>query len=319
MREYHSFLSSLIGEFIEFRKSSQNWNSTNEANLHYFDVFCKNEFPIAKFLQQEMVDMWCEKRPSETNNSRNCRILVVKNFVQFLNARGLSQVNPPEYLPKSPSTYIPHVFVKAELAGFFEACDKIRLKKNSWVSKARQIIMPVFFRLLFSSGIRTNEARMLRTKDIDLETGVLSIVTSKGSNQHFVVLHDSMLQLMRNYDREIRKLIADRIYFFPTQSNGHYCREWVLDNFDRIWKSCGFSYATAYTLRHNYATVNINRWVDEPKFGSKVTYLSKSMGHSTLESTKYYYSLVPEFAGVLRETSEGSFNEIIPEVAEYED
>jgi len=318
MREFHSFLQPMIGQFIEYRQVSNKWCPNNEANLYYFDVFCKNNFPTVDTLQQEMVDIWCATRPTETNHSRNCRIFIVKIFVQFLNARGLSLVHPPEYLPESPSTYIPHAFTKAELATFFEACDSIGLKKHAWVCKARQITIPVFFRLLFSSGIRTNEARLLRTEDVDLETGVLSIVYSKGPNQHFVVLHDSMLQLMRNYDREIRKLITDRIYFFPTQSNGHYCREWVMDNFDLIWKSCGFGYATAYTLRHNYATANINRGVFEPEFGSKFTYLSKSMGHSTLESTKYYYSLVPEFAGILRKTSEASFNEIIPEVDEHE-
>lgn len=319
MREFHSFLQPMIGQFIKYRQISNKWCSSNEANLYYFDDFCKNNFPTVDTLQQEMVDSWCATRPTETNNSRNCRIFVVKTFVQFLHARGLSSVIPPEYLPESPSAYIPHAFTQVELAAFFQACDSIGLKKHAWVCKARQITIPVFFRLLFSSGIRTNEARLLRTKNIDLETGVLSIVSSKGPNQHFVVLHDSMLQLMRNYDREIRKLIVKRFYFFPTQSNGHYCREWVIDNFDLIWKSCGFGYATAYTLRHNYATANINQWVGEPKFGSKFTYLSKSMGHSTLESTKYYYSLVPEFAGILRKTSEASFNEIIPEVDKHED
>lgn len=43
------------------------------------------------------------------------------------------------------------------------------------------------------------------------------------------------------------------------------------------------------------------------------------MGHSDLESTSYYYSLVPAFADLLKEAAEDAFNEIVPEVAGYEE
>ncbi|MFQ9704231.1 MAG: hypothetical protein ACLR0U_23285 [Enterocloster clostridioformis] len=45
--------------------------------------------------------------------------------------------------------------------------------------------------------------------------------------------------------------------------------------------------ATAYAFRHHYATANINRWIgDGFAFDDKLTCLSKSMGHTTLESTR---------------------------------
>jgi Phage integrase family. len=52
---------------------------------------------------------------------------------------------------------------------------------------SRRIIVPVFFRLLYSSGIRTTEARLLRADDVNLDDGVLNIRHSKGFSQHFVV------------------------------------------------------------------------------------------------------------------------------------
>ena len=72
------------------------------------------------------------------------------------------------------------------------------------------------------------------------------------------------------------------------------------------------------TLRHHYAIENINRWTDEGfGFDTKLLYLSKSMGHSTLESTRYYYSLVPGMAEILEEKTGGDFENIVPEV-DYE-
>jgi integrase len=68
-------------------------------------------------------------------------------------------------------------------------------------------------------------------------------------------------------------------------------------------------------IRHNYATENINSWTDCGfDFNDKLLSLSKSMGHSTVEGTKYYYSLVPGFADIL----EANSDDVIPEVVAYE-
>ena len=65
--------------------------------------------------------------------------------------------------------------------------------------------------------------------------------------------------------------------------------------------------------------MNINKWLDTGyEFFDKLTYLGKSMGHRSLESTAYYYSLVPSLASVLSEKSEACFNDIIPEVRDEE-
>lgn len=173
----------------------------------------------------------------------------------------------------------------------------------------------VFFRLLYSSGIRTNEARMLKIEDVDLCNGILNIRYSKGHAQHYAVLHDSMLELLKIYDKAIRKQYPQRIYFFPARGNIFHRSQWVATNFRELWDKYNSSYATAYELRHHYAIENINRWTDKGfGFDLKLFYLSKSMGHSTLESTKYYYSLVPGMADLLKEKTGIDFESIVPEV-----
>ena len=154
---------------------------------------------------------------------------------------------------------------------------------------------------------------MLRAEDVDLEHGVLNIRLSKGVAQHFVVLHDSMLFIMKQYDSAVGNMFPGRIYFFPHHKGSHYERYWVQDNFRRMWRKYNNAYATAYELRHNYAVENINSWTNEGfNFDTKLTYLSKSMGHSEVESTKYYYSLTPIMADILEVHSGGDI--VIPEV-----
>jgi integrase len=185
--------------------------------------------------------------------------------------------------------------------------------------RARKIIVPVFFRLLYSSGIRTVEARLLGVPNVDLDRGVLSIQRSKGPNQHYVALHDSMTELLRRYDAEIRKIIPERTFFFPGTNGRCLTADWVQTYFKRCWEQGNTAYAVPYQLRHHYATSNINSWVDEGfGFDAKLLSLSKSMGHSVVENTKYYYSLVPGFSDTLEEKTNAGFEDVVPEVQHEE-
>lgn len=160
---------------------------------------------------------------------------------------------------------------------------------------------------------------MLRVEDVDLCHGILNIRYSKGHAQHYVVLHNTMLELLKIYDAAIWKQSPHRTYFFPARGDAPFKQQWVYANFQKLWNKYNSSHATAYELRHHYAIENINRWMDVGfGFNSKLLYLSKSMGHSTLESTKYYYSLVPGIADILKEKTAVDFENIIPKV-DYEE
>ena len=180
-----------------------------------------------------------------------------------------------------------------------------------------KLTCPVFCRLLYSSGIRTTEARLLRKADFDPIEGVLNIQKSKGYDQHYVALHKSMSALLSRYDQTIDKLLPDRTFFFETHNGSHYSKEWVTRTFHTLWQKANTATGVVpYELRHNYATENINGWTGNDSFGlnEHLLYLSKSMGHRNLSSTLYYYSIVPKFADILLEKTEMGFNKIVPEV-----
>lgn len=320
MNKFTSNLKPLIEPYLSYRKASGRWNEASyEPNLVLFDRFCKKHYPEAEHLSQEMVDGWCRKRDTESNNSCRSRIYVVVSFIRYLRKRGKTDVVEPEMPRKERRVYVPHFFTDAELNNFFRACDNLPSAPSTPEQRSRKITLPVFFRLLYSSGLRTNEARMLRVDDVDLSHGIMNIRYSKGHAQHYVVLHDSMLTLMKTYDQAIRKQYPHRTYYFPARGDSYHTRAWVQKNFRALWNKYNSSYAIAYEIRHHYAIENINRWTDEGfGFHAKLLYLSKSMGHSTLESTKYYYSLVPGMAKILEEKTGIDFDNIVPEV-DYEE
>ena len=180
MREYESCFAPLIRDFIAYRLASGRWNEASYGpNMRVFDRYCEVNYPDAQKLTQEMVDSWCAKRGNETNNSCRSRVYVVYSFVKYLSERGISRVQPPEIPRKERRIFIPYVFTEEEIRLFFQACDSLpEIPRTANVQICR-ITVPVFFRLLYSSGIRTTEARLLRTTDMNLEHGVLNIRYSK--------------------------------------------------------------------------------------------------------------------------------------------
>ena len=262
-----------------------------------------------------MVDNWCAKRTTETNNSCLSRIYAVVSLIRHLRTRKETDVFEPKLPKQEKRTYIPHAFTDSELINFFSACDSLPSATKTLEQRTRKFSIPVFFRLLYSSGIRTTEARLLKVGDVDLENGVIDIKYSKGHNQHYIVLHDSMAELMRQYDRTITELCPNRTYFFPARYDKCHTKSWVSENFKELWAQYNSSHAVAYALRHHYAISNINKWVDEGfVFDDKLLYLSKSMGHTVLKSTTYYYSLTPTIAQILEEKTNHDFERIVPEV-----
>ncbi|NLC43622.1 MAG: site-specific integrase [Clostridiales bacterium] len=116
---------------------------------------------------------------------------------------------------------------------------------------------------LTCSDKRTAESRCLQRSDEDLVHGVLNIRKSKGYYQHYVALHETMTVLLKIYDSSIDKIQPERTCFFKCIKTGsYYSRDWVKDNFNKLWKAANrsSSHAVAYDLRHHYAIENTNSW-----------------------------------------------------------
>lgn len=314
-----SGIAPQLDGFVRHREARGLWCEGYASKLHLFDAHCARVDPSATAPAQAMVDSWFAKRDTETPESCYVRTLSARAFVAYARERGLTEaVAPDPRYPKNPVP-IPHAFTDDELARFYHACDTIVPQQGSRAGKIRKITCPAFFRLLFSSGVRTTEARLPRRADVDLGHGVLDIQRSKGYDQHYVALHESMTEVLRAYDVAAERLQPGREWFFQSPCGGHYSARWVGDNFRRLWDEAnpGSGDATAYMLRHNYATTNIMSWDCDPyEAHDRLLYLSKSMGHRDIRATLYYFSIVPGLADKMLERTQGSFNATVPEVWE---
>lgn len=316
-RGYQSCFKEHLDAFSDYMRASHHWSCGYDSNIRSFDRHCSERFPDDTCLSQEMIGSWCRKRDTETNLSCHTRQCCVAAFVKYLRARGLANVHEPARPKKNRSSYVPHAFTDGELRNFFKACDSICLGPGHKrkCDKLKKLTAPVIFRTLYSTGMRTNEARLLSRDDVDLDEGVISIRQAKGEQQRYVAIHPTLVPVLRQYDRKAGELYPDREYFFPSPRGGHLSNTWITDVFREMWDKDNVSHATAYELRHHYAIVNINRWKDMGfELYDHLLYLSKSMGHLSAESTKDYYAIVPALADTLKEKTAGADDRMLPDV-----
>ena len=313
-----AFVSCIAGHleaYVEYREACGCWSASSSRYLRYFDLHCSRLFPDAETLTQEMVDTWCARRETETMRSCASRTCVARSFCAWAVARRLVAVTVPPAPRSEPKAYVPHAFTHDELARFFEACDSIEARGKGLAGRLRAIACPAFFRLLYSSGIRTTEARLLRRSDVDLGEGVLDIRRSKGLDQHYVALHPTMADILARYDSSADALVPEREWFFQSARGSHYGTEWVDYNFNSLWERANGPRGSvvAYDLRHNYAMENISSWGHDCfEAGGQLLWLSRSMGHRKISSTLYYYSMVPRLADKLLALTGDGMDDLIP-------
>ena len=320
---FHSAMASQFEAFVLSRKAARRWCNVYDDNLHFFDNYCAEHYPGQDTLCEGMLD-WCKERPTEHGNSCKYRISAIIGFVKYANKEGWTSIAPPTTPGERPCLYIPHAFTDEELVRFFVECDKhvlaSRKHNNTLYTRLNQLELPVYFRLLFSTGMRTHEARHLKRTDVDLTDGIIEINQTKGYDQHRVALHSSLVELLKRYDECMALVMPNRQMFFPDADDGPHRPHWAEYHFRQIWVKVSSEPARPYDMRSHYAVVNITGWKGLG-YGvhDKLLYLSRTMGHRSLSSTYWYFNLPPGLADKIRQCSEESFNGLLPKLDGYEE
>lgn len=320
-RPFKSKLAPQFDEFVLSRKASRRWSGSYDDNLHFFDNYCADRYPDSDSLCEGMLD-WCRERPTENGNSCRYRITVVANFVRYANKRGWTEIMPPTVPGNRPCTYIPHAFSDDEIDSLFKGFDAHVIKavrhQKSKDKCLNALELPVYVRLLYSTGMRTNEARWLERSDVNLDDGIIEINRSKGLDQHRVALHPSMTALLQKYDERMANLMPNRKHFFPDKNDNAHKPSWAGHHFRQVWHEISGEPARIYDLRSHYAVQNVTRWKGLGyEIHQKLLYLSSSMGHRELSSTYGYFNLTPNLADKIRSCCEDSFNSLLPNLPDY--
>jgi len=272
-------------------------------------------------ITREIAMAWAIQRDTESINYRNQRVSFLRQLSLYMNSVGINS-----YIPRQQPSYavsVPHIPDADELSELFEVIDNHRPKLDYWHIFSMEY--QVLFRLYYCCGLRLSEGVNLKYEDVDLDSGILTIIESKGKKDRRVFMADDLLSLAKNYDERISHHYPNRLWFFPGKKvNKPFCRTGIDAKFKQFWnmtvcsKKCDKP-PTVHALRHAFVVDRMNQWMLEGvSLEAMMPYLSRYLGHSGIEDTMYYYHQVRAAFQIVRQKDCLS-GRIIPEVVTYEE
>lgn len=309
-------IAEKIDAFLAYKRSLGYVYDTAERYLRNYQTHMEACFPDLALPDKASTDSFLDKYQGKAGGLYNA-MAPLREFTRYLLRLGYKDAYlvPPKQMPKlHPEP--PYFFSEEEITSFFRECDAYYAKNPG--PRARGIVVPAMFRLLYCCGLRPKEARTLACQDVHLAEKYIDIQQSKGPKSRRVFISDELVLYLTRYDLLASSLFSERTCFFPGDAKSPYSAQFLSYNFSVVWKRAFPDWTgklpRVYDWRHHFAWATINRWAREgTDVNAMLPYLMRYMGHNCIKHTLYYFRFVPDFYQDYRDLS-CRLNDLIPEV-----
>ena len=321
---YRSVFAKELRDLVNYKRSLGCKYETEEAAFYRIDQFLIAQNVDSKCLSKQTVDKWCAKRSWGKQSNCNSRISQMRIVCSYLADLGYPVYVPPKFITKHGRKYNAHIYTDDELNGFFEAVDCSMSLPD--LCPYREDIMPVFFRILYTSGMRVSELRLLKIRDFDLDHGVIRLVNAKNHKERLVPVHPVLVEKCREIKAKIHVNSSDEEYFFMQFPGRAMTLQNLYSNFRRYLEKAGISHTgkgpRLHDFRHTYCVNLLRLWTAEGRdLLVWLPYMKTMLGHDTFDETAYYLKLTatmyPDIRMKLQINNPGMIEEVKSDEKEF--
>ena len=316
---YQSILAPYIQDYIGEMRSLGFIYNVKGYQLYRFDQYWKrNNFDDARLTSERLEELICAL-PGESKSSQSSRIGAARGLAVYLNTLGI-KCDVPILTIGNDHRQI-HLMDKTEIREFFIAVDTYVPQSIARSDYRMADEYPIMFRLYYCCGMRNDEVCSLKTSDIDLEKGIITIYDGKNNKDRLVYLPEDLCTLVTGYFQTLKRILGyEPFWFFPGKDPDKHVPKTSIDRkFREFWlmtpssKHCD-KRPTPHSLRHGFVVERINKWILEGiDINVMFIYLSKYLGHKNPDESLYYYHLVSDAFRIVRQKDTMS-GDVIPEV-----
>lgn len=304
----NNLISRQVEEYIAYKKGLGYQIKIESGQLRRFAAFTV-AVGYKGSLTTDIAFQWVTLKPQYSRWYMARRMETIRTFAKYICVFDpLAQMPPKGMFGKCHVRTTPYIFTEEEICILMKASAELYSPDG-----LRCITIPTAIGLLWSTGMRPNEACQLLDDDVDLNGGRITIRETKFSKERVLPIHETTASKLRFYikDRDLlRKDFRDR-HFLITTGN----RKLALRNFENALKITRNNLLNGekewnrrpprlYDIRHSFACNTLLRWLKSGiNVDNKILYLSTYLGHVKVADTYWYLTGTPE----LMQLASGNF------------
>ena len=289
-----SILSAEMYEYLEILNGAEKDTESYVSAFKSLDEYLLSIGLLEKSLPENVVQDWL-KTLTISGTTRNYIIARIRCFSRYLIAIGIPSAEP-DYA-RTHSTFVAYTFTDKEFAAIIDVADNATANA---VKSETAHVFPVLLRILYGCGLRVGEALTLRWEDIDLVSGIITLLETKNNKQRFVPMSSSLTNLLKKYHERRFDGCSNTALLFESAVNPGkpYLKNTFRDWFLRVMRQANISNErqkhferciSTHTLRHYFTFKSFQKSEAEGRsFEETAPCLTAYLGHETFFSTEKY-------------------------------
>lgn len=309
-----NLISRQVAEYIAYKKALGYQIKIESEELSRFAAYTE-AMGYRGSLTADIAFQWATLKPEYSRWYMARRMETIRTFAKYICVFDpMAQLPPKGMFGKCHGRTTPYIFTREEICMLMKASAEFYSPDG-----LRRRTIPTAIGLLWSTGMRPNEACQLKDDDVDLNQGRITIRETKFSKSRILPLHETTVAELRAYvkDRDqLREHGEDRHFLLMTGStqlrlrNFEYALIRIRDQLLTDTKQWNRRAPRLYDIRHSFACHTLLDWLKSGiNVNHKLLYLSTYLGHVKIADTYWYLTGTPE----LMQLASGHFEQFFYE------
>lgn len=267
-------IKEIIPSFINYKKSlGYKYNNINKFYKIEKLLYANKIYSLEN--ENKIIDI--VSKNDELKKYKNEIIDLIK-FNNILKNKSTTLKSKVNYI--KPRQHIPNIIKFDTFMDICDYIDKISINEK----ENYKYIYPILYRLLYSSGLRINEAICLKTRDIDVINNRITINNSKNNKSRIIIISDSMNDSLKKYI----EIVKPKNYLFEYKNNK--INYYTISQFNKKIENYFNINLNFHDFRHTMATTSFLNLKDQGYAEKEILYyLHIYLGHSSINETEYYF------------------------------
>jgi len=293
-----SSLAAPMEAFIALRRVSGTDYRGQAQLLGDFDRFLVEAHLNPSRLTHEITDRYQQTLARLAPLTQANRLCVLKQFSEYLARTDvLSYVPEPPCKSSMHAVHTPYIFSRSQVQALLKAAFLLTPPGS-----LRPLTYVTLLGLLYSTGLRIGEARMLTLENFHAGERRLYIAAGKFHKARWVALSESSCRALERYAerRMCRQPCAPDSPLFINERRQPLKHVTVNHLFHDLLQHAGIprhrdTGPRVHDLRHTFAVHRLLEWYrDGADVNARLPWLATYMGHVTIQSTQVYLHATPE-------------------------